>query len=324
MPAGFNLKDRITIGSRGSELALWQAEFVRTALQNIQPSLEVEIKLIKTTGDRILDRSLAKIGDKGLFTKEIENALLDGSIDLAVHSLKDLPTTQPAGLLIAAVTAREAPNDVLIARSARSIADLPPGARVATGSLRRRSQLLSIRPDLDVSDIRGNVPTRIEKFLSSELDATLLAFAGVHRLGLDQHISSVIGFDEMLPAVGQGALGLETRADDEGTIAIARLLNDAESEAATAAERSFLRSLEGGCQVPIAALAAVDRNDIVLRGYVGSLDGSVAIRETTSGPRDNAAAVGERLAARCMELGAAGILQEARQANEHDHGKVHE
>ncbi|MDQ3374679.1 MAG: hydroxymethylbilane synthase, partial [Acidobacteriota bacterium] len=201
------------IGSRGSDLALWQTRFVKAKLEELFPALKLEIEIIKTTGDKMLDVALAKIGDKGLFTRQIETALLNREIDLAVHSLKDLQTVQPEGLTIGAVLAREMPNDVLISKRYASIDDLPKGARVATGSLRRKSQLLHYRPDLQIFEIRGNVPTRIKKLEESNLDAMILAFAGVHRLGLDSYIKQIIPFETMLPAVGQGAMAVEIRSD---------------------------------------------------------------------------------------------------------------
>ena len=282
-------------------------------MRNLQ-DVEITIRVIQTTGDRILDTSLSTIGEKGLFTKEVEEALLDGTVDLAVHSLKDLPTVQPDGLSIAAVTTREKPNDVLIAKNFGAISEIPRDGRVATGSLRRRSQLLSMRPDLQVVDIRGNVPTRINKFLASDLDAMILAYAGVHRLGLDSHIGGVIPVCEMLPAVGQGALAIETRSEDERTLNACRTLNDPESELCAMAERSFLRSLEGGCQVPIAALARISGSEIDLTGFVGSVDGKLSVKEKLAGAVADAEKIGIELADICIEKGAKRILADARAA----------
>jgi hydroxymethylbilane synthase len=306
------LKRKFIIGSRGSRLALWQTEHVRAELENHFSDVEFEIRIIKTQGDRILDISLAKIGDKGLFTKEIENALLDGTIDLAVHSLKDLPTTQPEGLEISAVTRREIPNDVLIAKLASSIADLPHGANVATGSLRRRSQLLNMRPDVQITDMRGNVPTRIEKFLASDLDAMILAYAGVHRLGLDRHICQVVPTDQVLPAVGQGALAIETRTEDGPVAEIVSVINDTTTEICIKAERAFLRALDGGCQVPVAAMAVLRDQTIHLRSYVGTYDGASAVRESLSGTAGDAENLGSRLANICVEAGAVEMIAAAR------------
>lgn len=307
------MKRTVKIGTRGSQLALWQAEFIKDSLAQHSPDIEFEIVVIKTTGDRILDTALSKIGDKGLFTREIENALLAGEIDLAVHSLKDLPTTQPDGLTIGAVTKREIPNDVLIAKTASSIAELPQKSRVATGSLRRRSQLLHLRPDLEIVEIRGNVPTRIEKFLASDMDAMILAYAGIHRLGLDEHIRQIIPVNEMIPAVGQGAVAVETRKDDLQSLIAG--INDDDTHVCVTAERAFLRVLEGGCQVPIGANAVCTNDGILLNGFVGSLDGARVIRQSLSGGRGEAEKLGSDLAARCLSLGANEILSGARTAS---------
>ena len=303
---------KIIIGTRGSDLALWQANHVKASLETRFPDRSFEILSIKTTGDRILDTALSKIGDKGLFTKEIESALMSGEIDLAIHSLKDLPTTLPDGLCIGAVTSREKANDVLISKKAKSIGELPPDAEVATGSLRRKSQLLNLRPDIKVVDMRGNVPTRIEKFLASDLDAMILAYAGIHRLGLDEHIANVISVREMIPAVGQGAIAVEARADDREIRDLANKINDTDTELCITAERAFLRELEGGCQVPIGGHAVRVDGGVRLDGFVGSLDGSRAIRESTTGVPDDAKSIGQRLAAICIERGASEILREAR------------
>ena len=303
---------KIIIGTRGSDLALWQANHVRTSLEARFPERSFEIQTIKTTGDRISETALSKIGDKGLFTKEIEAALLRDEIDLAIHSLKDLPTALPYRLRIGAVTPRERANDVLISRNAGSINELTPGSRVATGSLRRRSQLLSLRPDIEVADIRGNVPTRIDKFHSSDLDAMILAYAGMHRLKLDEHIAGVIPVNEMIPAVGQGAIAVEVRADDSEIRDLTKTISDADTALCITAERAFLRDLEGGCQVPIGAHAVRVEGGVRLDGFVGSLDGSLSIRESLTGAADDAASIGQRLAATCIERGAGEILSQAR------------
>jgi hydroxymethylbilane synthase len=307
------LNRSIIIGTRGSDLALWQANHVRSSLEARFPGRTFEIRTIKTTGDRILDTALSKIGDKGLFTKEIESALVSGEIDLAIHSLKDLPTTLPDGLCIGAVLPREKANDVLISKNAKTISDLPENARVATGSLRRRSQLLQMRPDVEVADIRGNVPTRINKFLSADLDAMILAYAGMHRLGLDEHIAQIIPESEMIPAVGQAAIAVEVRDDDAGALSVAHEINDRETEVCITAERAFLGALEGGCQVPIGAHAAIVDGAMRLDGFVGSLDGTRAIREAVSGVPENARSLGLGLAHTCLDRGAADILHTARE-----------
>ena len=309
-------KRRFIIGSRGSELALWQTHHVKATLERHFPALQFEIKIIKTTGDKLLDVALAKIGDKGLFTKQIETALLDKEIDLAVHSLKDLQTVQPEGLIIGAVSKREMPNDVLISKKYRSIDDLPKNAKVATGSLRRRSQLLHYRPDLEILEIRGNVPTRIAKFEESDLDAMILAFAGVHRLNLDAHISQIIPFEIMLPAVGQGAMAVEIREKDAELKEILQIINDEETFQCATAERAFLRSLEGGCQVPIGANAIIQNGEIHLQGLVGSLNGAVILREKISGAKTNPKNLGEKLAQILNERGANEILENTRERAE--------
>jgi hydroxymethylbilane synthase len=306
-------ENNLIIGSRGSELALWQTNYVRAKLEEFFPALRLEIKIIKTTGDKMLDVALAKIGDKGLFTRQIETALLNGEIDLAVHSLKDLQTVQPEGLTIGAVSARELPNDVLISKAGATIDDLPKGAKVATGSLRRKSQLLNYRPDLEILEIRGNVPTRIKKFEESDLNAMILAFAGVHRLGLDACIKQIIPFEIMLPAVGQGVMGVEIRSDDAHLKELLEKLNDAETRACVTAERSFLRALEGGCQVPIGAYARLKDDKIYLEGMAGNLDGSVNLRESIAGEKENAAELGKQLAENLIEKGADKLLEQTRQ-----------
>lgn len=306
-------KDEFIIGSRGSRLALWQTNFVKSKLEAHFPEIKLRIKIIKTTGDKLVDVALAKIGDKGLFTRQIENALLENEIDLAVHSLKDLQTVQPEGLIIGAVSERETPNDVLISKNYASIDDLSETAKVATGSLRRRSQLLNYRPDLQIFEIRGNVPTRLEKFEESDLDAMILAFAGVHRLELDEYIKQIIPFEIMLPAVGQGAMAIEIRGDDEETKSLVRKLNDETTWACTAAERSFLRRLEGGCQVPIGANAALRDDKIYLEGMAGNLDGSVNLRAIISGEKSEAEDLGKRLAEILIKKGADKLLDETRE-----------
>ncbi len=307
---------RLIIGSRGSELALWQTNFVKEKLKEFFPEIKLEVKIIKTTGDKMLDVALAKIGDKGLFTRQIETALLDKEIDLAVHSLKDLQTVQPAGLTIGAVTARELPNDCLISKTYASIDDLPESAKVATGSLRRKSQLLHYRKDLKIFEIRGNVPTRIKKFEESDLDAMVLAFAGVHRLKLDSYIKQIIPFEIMLPAVGQGAMAIEIRGEDAEIRQILQKLNDENTSFCVAAERSFLRTLEGGCQVPIGANARLENDKIYLEGMVGNLDGTINLRDSISGDKKDAAGLGKRLAENLIEKGANKLLEMTRQVVE--------
>lgn len=307
------LKRKYIIGSRGSELALWQTHHAKATLEKHFPDINLEIKIIKTTGDKLLDVALAKIGDKGLFTKQIETALLNNEIDLAVHSLKDLQTVQPEGLCIGAVSKRETPNDILISKKYSSIDELPRRAKVATGSLRRRSQLLNYRSDLEIFEIRGNVPTRLQKFAESDLDAMILAFAGVHRLELDEHIAQIIPFEIMLPAVGQGAMAIEIRENDTELHEILSIFDDAETRDCITAERAFLRTLEGGCQVPIGANAVVQNDEIHLEGFVGSLNGKINWREKISGTREKAKDLGENLAQSLIAKGANKVLENTRE-----------
>ncbi len=316
------MKNKFVIGSRGSLLALWQTNHVKAALEKHFPKLKLEVKIIKTTGDKLLDVALAKIGDKGLFTKQIETALLNGEIDLAVHSLKDLQTIQPAGLCIGAVSKREMPNDVLISKKYSSIDDLPERAKVATGSLRRKSQLLHYRKDLQIFEIRGNLQTRFSKFDESDLDAMILAFAGVHRLELDKHIAEIIPFKVMLPAVGQGAMAIEIREDDGGLKEFLKVLNDEETHICITAERAFLRTLEGGCQVPIGANAVIQNDLIELKGMVGNLNGSVNLREKISGKKSEAESLGIKLAQSLIEKGANEILEQTREKVENTEEKL--
>lgn len=304
------------IGTRGSDLALWQANAVKSSLEANFPEHQFELKIIHTTGDKVLEVALSKIGDKGLFTRQIEAELTDGGIDFAVHSLKDLQTVQPDGLTIGAVLKRELPNDVLISQQYSSISDMPAGSRVATGSLRRKSQLLSYRPDLDIVEIRGNVPTRIRKFLESDVDAMILAYAGVHRLGLDEHIRELIPFEVMLPAVSQGVVAIETREGDNDVSRLTAVLDDQQTRIAITAERAFLRRLEGGCQVPIGALATARGSEITLEGFVGSLDGRAGFREIENGEGAEAESVGIRLAEKLIESGAAKLLDATREEME--------
>ena len=305
------MKNKIVIGSRGSELALWQANFVKKELEKKNKNVSVEIKIIKTTGDKILDVALSKIGDRSLFTKELEVELLNKKIDLAVHSLKDLQTVIPKGLKLSAVTKRHNVNDVLIARKkGTTIFNLPENAKVATGSLRRRCQLLHIRPDLNIVELRGNVPSRIKKFLESDWDAIILARAGVERLKLNKYISSIIKTDVMLPAVGQGALGIETRTDNKIVNEIVKSIHHENTYKAVSAERALLKTLEGGCQVPIGAFAEIKQNGLSLDALVGSLDGSITYRKKIRGSKNNPENLGKKLANELLKAGAKTILEE--------------
>lgn len=306
-----NGKKKIIIGSRGSELALWQSNYIKKEIERKNKSVYVEIKLIKTKGDKIIDVALSKIGDKGLFTKELEIELLEGTIDLAVHSLKDLQTDIPDGLKLSAVTRRHEVEDVLIARKkGTTIFDLKENAVVATGSLRRKSQLLHLRPDIKIVELRGNVPTRINRFLESDWDAILLARAGLERLKLNKYISSYISPDVILPAVGQGALGLEIRSDNIIVDEILKSIHDEKTYLAVLAERSFLKTLEGGCQVPIGAYAEVRSNGIYLDGLVGSVDGTITFRKKLRGSKKNPHLLGKQVATDLISAGAGEILNE--------------
>ncbi len=289
------MKNRIVIGTRSSELALWQANFVKSELGKFFPELNIELRHIKTTGDKIQDLALDKIGDKGLFTKQIEKALINGDIDIAVHSLKDLETAQPDGIRISAVTERHAPDDVIIAReNGITIDTLPKAAKVASGSLRRRAQLLYHRPDIILQPLRGNVPTRIQKFFNSDWDAIILARAGVERLGLEEHISSIIPVDIMIPAVGQGALGIETRENDE-VIEMVSKLNHRETEICVKAERAFLRTMDGGCKYPMAAFALIKGNKLIISAMAANEDGTNMRKGTLEGMPEKYEEIGSKL-----------------------------
>lgn len=296
------MKQKLIIGTRSSRLALWQAEYIKRLVKDIHPEMEIELKLIKTKGDEILDISLDKFEDKGIFTKEIENELLKGTIDLAVHSLKDLQTELPEGLKLGAVPDRHRVEDVLIAREKGiGIDDLKLNAIIATGSVRRKAQLLHRRPDLKIVVIRGNVNTRIDKFLKSDWDGMVLAAAGVERLGLEEFISSYIPSDIILPAVGQGALGIEIREDDIITEEIIKEINHEPTLIAVTAERAFLIALGGGCKTPIAALGIVNGKELTLEGLVASTDGKNVKRKKIIGNINNADSIGKRLASQLTE-----------------------
>ena len=290
----------LVIASRGSQLALWQARWVERQLTAAGRVCRIEI--IKTTGDKIADVPLAKVGTKGLFTKEIEEALLDGRADLAVHSLKDLPTELPEGLVLAAVPEREDPRDAVVGKK---LADLPPGAKVGTSSLRRAAQLLKLRPDLQVESIRGNLDTRLRKLDEGQYDAILLAAAGLKRLGWGDRIAEILEPEQMCPAVGQGALAIETRAGFEAVA----MLDHAATHTAVMAERGVLRALGGGCQVPIGAYATVSQGRVRLLAIVAAPDGSQLVGAQAGGAAAEAAEIGARLAAYLLQRGARQILE---------------
>lgn len=286
----------LRLGTRGSPLALAQAHMVKAALASAHPSLAddaaVEIRVVSTQGDRIQDRTLAEIGGKGLFTEEIEAGLLDRRLDLAVHSMKDMPTALPPGLVISAVLERADPRDALIARGLHGIADLAPGAVVGTASLRRAAQLRAVRPDLEVVPLRGNVQTRLRKLAAGEVQATFLAMAGLIRLGLEEVVSAPLAPDEMLPAVAQGAIGIESRADDDAVLGLLAAVNHRPTMLRITAERAFLAVLDGSCRTPIAALAEIDGTRLRLRGLVASPDGRAVERIETAGGIDDCQAIG--------------------------------
>lgn len=298
----------LRIGTRRSPLALWQAHHVEALLRPLAAPRPVELVLIDTEGDRVRDRPLSQIGGDGLFTKEIQNALLDGRADVAVHSLKDLPTLVVPELVLAAVPERGPVGDAFVSRRHLRFDDLPPGAVVATSSLRRRSQLLHRRPDLKVESVRGNVETRLRKLDEQHLDAIILAEAGLRRLGLQQHITEILDRSWMLPAIGQGALGLECRSDDAETRRLLGPLNQVATQAAVLAERAFLRTLGGGCLVPIGALGEVVGDELRLTGAVLPGDGSRRIAGAAHGPAGDPEAVGCELARQLLAQGAAELL----------------
>jgi len=299
--------NKITIATRGSMLALWQANHIKSLLEAQYPGIEVELLKIKTTGDKILDVPLAKVGGKGLFVKEIEEALLDGRADLAVHSMKDVPTELPEGLIVGIIPPREDNTDSLLSVNYGSLAELPQGAKIGTSSLRRAAQLKALRPDLNVQDLRGNVDTRLRKLTEGQYDAIVMATAGMKRLGLAAPKSSLLAPPEFLPAVAQGALGIEYKIDGPMAEKLA-FLNHEPSAVEVAAERGFLTGLEGGCQVPIAAYAELAGDSVKLTGYLSDVDGSNAIRLTAEGPAAEAYEIGLGLAQKVIDAGGGEIL----------------
>lgn len=305
-------RDKIIIGTRGSMLALWQAEFVQRELMMRNPGVEITLKKIKTTGDMILDVPLAQVGGKGLFVKEIEDAMLKGEIDLAVHSMKDVPTELPEPLHLAVMAKREDPRDAFLSRDHDSFDKLPKGASIGTSSLRRQCQLMAVRPDIKVEQLRGNLDTRIRKCEEGLFDAVILAAAGIRRMGWAEKIKEYIGAEICLPAIGQGAIGIECRKDDEFINKALSSLQDQDTWDAVAAERAFLGKLEGGCQVPIAAYAVVmdGGKKLRLRGLVGSVSGDRIIKDELEAPVKEGAGAGVELAQRLLSKGADKILAE--------------
>ena len=303
-------KDTIIIGTRSSKLALWQADYVMDCLQKKYPELHVEKKLMTTKGDKILDAPLAKIGGKGLFTKELEQDMLAGGIDIAVHSLKDMPTEVPDGLIITAITKRYDPGDAFVSNKAASLAELPQGAVVGTSSLRRKAQLLHARPDLEVRDLRGNVNTRLKKLDAGEYDAAVLAVAGLRRLGFGNRITEVLPKSMILPAVGQGALAIEAREDDAETRELVAFLNDEATVACAKAERAFLSRVEGGCQVPVGVYATPEDGGLHVEAVIASLDGRRLYRDHVSGQVKDAEPLGTQLADKLLDMGGIDIMHE--------------
>ena len=303
-------KEIIRIGTRGSMLALQQSGMMKAAVEALWPDVLVELRVIKTTGDKITDVPLAKVGGKGLFVKEIEDALLDRSIDFAVHSMKDVPAVLPPGLEIGAVPEREDPRDVLIMHSGQDLSDLAPGAAIGTSSLRRSAQILRLRPDFRILTLRGNLDTRIRKLKDRQYDAIILAAAGLRRMGWQDRITMYLDPVEFIPAIGQGALGIEVRSDDERMRRILKPLNHPNTALAVQAERTLLKELEGGCQVPIGGHARIVGNDIELSGLVASLDGREVFRSVRTAPCPNAVELGNRVAEELLASGAKRILDE--------------
>jgi len=301
---------QLRIATRKSPLALWQAEHVRARLQQLHPGLQVELLTMSTQGDRVLDSPLAKIGGKGLFVKELEQGMLAGQADIAVHSMKDVPAELPQGLEIGAILEREDPRDAFVSNRFAALDELPQGARVGTSSLRRQCQLRAVRPDLEILDLRGNVNTRLAKLDAGDYDAIVLASAGLKRLGMAERITRALEPEDMLPAIAQGVIGIECRSDDATVKALIEPLNHAETRLRTQAERAMNAALAGGCQAPVAGYSNITGDSIALRGLVGWPNGSAIIRGEISGPAAEAAVLGEQLAQELLERGARPILDE--------------
>lgn len=298
----------LKIATRQSPLALWQAEHIKARLQALHPGLAVELVKFVTQGDKILDTPLAKIGGKGLFVKELENALLNGRADLAVHSMKDVPMDLPDNLTLAVICERENPFDAFVSNQYLTLDDLPQGARLGTSSLRRKSQIQAYRPDLTIIDLRGNVGTRLGKLDAGEYDAIILATAGLKRLQLESRIRQILPPELSLPAVGQGALGLECRSNDQAVLKLIAPLSDPATSICIKAERAFNRTLQGGCQVPIASFAVLENNQLTMQGRVGSPDGQQLLKAEISGAPEQAEQLGQQLAQRLLEQGAGELL----------------
>ena len=300
----------IKIGSRGSPLALWQANWIKNQLESLHSEVAVEIVIIKTSGDKIQDVPLAKIGGKGLFVKELEESMLRNEVDFAVHSMKDMPIKFPFTLCIAAVTKRENPFDALISKNDIKLDALPKGAKVGTGSLRRMSQLRHYRPDLKLVPLRGNLDTRIKKLKTEGLDAIILAAAGLIRMGWDDKISEIISHEILLPAMGQGAVGIEARKHDVDNQILLADIDDEDTHLALEAERAVVTQLEGGCNVPIGAFATIDGENIMLKGLVASIDGKTVYKTESRGNKLNAKSIGKELGNTLLDMGGDKIMQE--------------
>ena len=300
--------NKIRIGTRKSKLALWQANFIADQLKKFYPAIEIELIHITTKGDKILDSPLSKIGGKGLFTNEIENQLIDGKIDLAVHSLKDVPAQLKNNFTIAAIPKREIPFDAFVSNDYKNFSDLPLNAKIGTSSLRRRAQILAIRSDLKIFDLRGNVDTRLKKLDDKNFDAIILAAAGLKRLSYENRIKEIISPSIILPAVGQGALAIETLADRSDVIDLLKILDDFETHIAVSAERSFLKVVDGGCQVPIGVFAEIFDKKITINAIISSLDGKNIFRDKISGSIADAKILGESLANNLLDNGGREIL----------------
>lgn len=302
--------ETLRIATRKSALALWQAEYVKAQLEKFHPNLVVELVPMTTKGDIILDTPLAKVGGKGLFVKELEVAMLEGRADIAVHSMKDVPVEFPEGLGLSVICPREDPRDAFVSNTYQALSDLPEGAIVGTSSLRRQCQLKAMRPDLEIRDLRGNVNTRLQKLDNGEYDAIILAAAGLLRLEMPNRIAQFIEPEVMLPANGQGAVGIECRLNDERIVSLLAPLEDKTTRIRVLAERAMNRKLQGGCQVPIGSYATIDNQQLFLRGLVGSIDGNNILRADISGGIEQAEVLGEQLADQLLALGADKILKQ--------------
>lgn len=310
-------RDKLVIGTRGSKLALWQSNYIKGLVEEIT-GLPVELKIIKTTGDKILDVPLNKVGGKGLFTKELEVELMAGTVDLCVHSMKDVPTELPEGLFISATPERVDPRDALVSGAGYTLDSLPQGARVGTSSLRRIAQVRNLRPDVEIVDVRGNLDTRMRKAETGELDVVILAAAGITRMGWADRITNYIPTEQMVSAVGQGAIGIEIREDDDFMREVSEKISDPDTLCCVTAERIVMRRLEGGCQVPIGAYARLDGANLVMDAMVGSVDGTTIVRDTLDGSATDPVGLGERMVESLLSKGAHEILEVVRAANDVD------